>query len=103
MILNQTSGASVVTLPFQSTYNASKAAISMFSDTQRLELEPFGIKVIDLKTGSIKSNIQNTQTMRASLPKGLIYEPAREVGDKTLGGEEYFKDAPRRRSGQKEL
>ncbi|TVY37839.1 NADPH-dependent 1-acyldihydroxyacetone phosphate reductase [Lachnellula subtilissima] len=93
IIANQTSGASVVTLPFQSTYNASKAAMAMFSDSQRLELEPFGIRVIDLKTGSVRSNIQKSMTERTTLPKGSIYEPAREVVEKTLGGEELFKDA----------
>jgi NADP-dependent 3-hydroxy acid dehydrogenase YdfG len=32
MIVNQTSGASVLPIPWQSAYNASKAAIAMFSD-----------------------------------------------------------------------
>ena len=74
MIVNQTSGASVVTVPLQSAYNASKAAIAMFSDTQQLELEPFGITVVDLKTGAVKSNIMknNNAMAQASLPKGSI-------------------------------
>ncbi|TVY23453.1 NADPH-dependent 1-acyldihydroxyacetone phosphate reductase [Lachnellula hyalina] len=93
IIANQTSGASVVTIPFQSTYNASKAAMAMFSDSQRLELEPFGVRIIDLKTGSVRSNIQNSMTDRTTLPKGSIYEPAREAVEKTLGGEEFFRDA----------
>ncbi|KAF4624888.1 hypothetical protein G7Y89_g13280 [Cudoniella acicularis] len=89
MIVNQTSIAAVTTTPFQSAYNASKAAISMFSDTMRLELEPFGITVVDLKTGVVRSNlIQNSKNQRggeqASLPEGSIYEPAKEVVEKAL-------------------
>jgi 1-acylglycerone phosphate reductase len=89
IVVNHTSAGSCVTLPFQSAYNASKAAIARFSDSQRLELEPFGIKVIDLKTGGVKSNILNNhkEAMQPSLPKGSIYEPARERVEQTLAGD----------------
>ena len=49
MIVNQTSIVSAISIPFQSAYNASKAAMAMFSDSQRLELQPFGITVVDLR------------------------------------------------------
>ncbi len=89
IIVNQTSIASVVTLPFQSAYNASKAAMAMFSDSQRLELEPFGVTVVDLKTGAVNSNFSKNHraATRTSLPKGSIYEPAREAVERTLRGE----------------
>ena len=95
MIVNQTSGASAVTIPFQSAYNASKAAIAMFSDSQRLELEPFGITVVDLKTGTVKSNIMKNhkEVTQASLPKGSIYEPAKETVEKTMSGDKFFESA----------
>ena len=81
MIVNQTSVVAAAAIPFQSAYNASKAAIAMFSDCQRLELEPFGVKVIDLKTGAVASNlIRNQKALTPmSLPKGSIYGPAREA------------------------
>ncbi|KAL9612724.1 MAG: hypothetical protein Q9167_002715, partial [Letrouitia subvulpina] len=86
MIVNNTSVAAVTTLPFQAAYNSSKAAMAMISDILRLELEPFGIKVIDLRTGVVKSNIiQNLRALTpVSLPQGSIYEPAREVVEKAL-------------------
>ncbi|KAK9342039.1 hypothetical protein V1522DRAFT_417447 [Lipomyces starkeyi] len=95
MIVNQTSGASVVTVPFQSAYNASKAAIAMFSDTQRLELQPFGITVVDLKTGVTKSNVMNTQKdkPRTLLPKGSLYEPAKEAVESSMNGEKLAEGA----------
>jgi len=37
MIVNQTSVVSTMAVPFQSAYNASKAAMAMFSDSMRLE------------------------------------------------------------------
>lgn len=81
MIINQTSVVAVATVPFQSPYNASKAAFSMFSDCMRLELEPFGVKVIDLKTGAVATNILKNQKAQTptSLPKGSIYSPARDA------------------------
>lgn len=89
MIVNQTSTASVITIPFQSTYNASKAAMVMFSDTMRLELAPFGIQVVDLKTSGVQSNgFKNHQeAMHPALPKDSIYESARDTVEKTLRGE----------------
>lgn len=86
MIINQTSVVAVIAGPFQSAYNASKAAISMFSECQRLELAPFGVKVIDLKTGAIASNmIENHKAhTQTSLPKGSIYEPARDAVEATM-------------------
>jgi short-subunit dehydrogenase len=86
MIVNQTSVVSTTAVPFQSAYNASKAAMAMFSDSQRLELEPFGITVVDLKTGAVSSNlIKNQKELTPiSLPKGSIYEPAREAVESAM-------------------
>lgn len=93
MVVNQTSCASAVTLPFQSAYNASKAAMAMFSDSQRLELAPFGVTVVDLKTGVVKSNFQKNhrEATQASLPKGSIYEPAKEAIERVMRGDEFEK------------
>ena len=91
MIVNQTSIASVMSIPFQSAYNASKAAMAMFSDSQRLELKPFGITVVDLKTGLVISNIfKNTkEATPVSLPKDSIYGPAREAVEKAMRGDSF--------------
>ncbi|KAL1301597.1 hypothetical protein AAFC00_005827 [Neodothiora populina] len=76
IIVNHTSIASVVTIPFQSVYHASKAAMAMFSDSQRLELKPFGVRVVDLKSGAVISNIMENQAATAyPLPKNSIYAP----------------------------
>ncbi|KAM5343622.1 hypothetical protein ACJ41O_012159 [Fusarium nematophilum] len=86
MIVNHTSIAAVTTIPFQAVYNSSKAAFAMLSDSMRLELQAFGIRVIELKTGVVRTNlIKNMQeSNRTSLPKGSIYEPAKEVVEKAI-------------------
>lgn len=86
MIVNQTSVVGCIAGPFQSVYNASKAAMSMISDCQRLELEPFGIRVIDLKTGAVATNIMKNQAAQTqmTLPQGSIYEPAREAVESAM-------------------
>ena len=89
LIVNHTSVVSSLAVPFQSAYNASKAAMAMFSDSQRLELEPFGITVVDLRTGAVKSNILQNQKAAGlvSLPKDSIYEPAREAVESAMRNE----------------
>lgn len=86
MIVNQTSVVATTAVPFQSAYNASKAAMAMFSDSSRLELAPFGITVVELKTGAVASNLIKNQkeTTPITLPKGSIYEPAREVVESAM-------------------
>ncbi len=86
MIVNNTSILSSMTVPFQSVYNASKAAMAAFSDSQRLELAPFGITVVDLKTGVVLSSIYQ-KAADNHLPKGSIYEPAKEAVEKVLRSE----------------
>ncbi|CAF9918654.1 MAG: hypothetical protein GOMPHAMPRED_001587 [Gomphillus americanus] len=86
MIVNNTSIASVAAVPFQSIYNSSKAAIASVSETLRLEVEPFGVKVIDLRTGVVKSNLINNlkETQHPKLPDGSIYEFAKDTVEKAL-------------------
>jgi 1-acylglycerone phosphate reductase len=89
-IVNYTSVGASVTLPFQGIYNSSKSALAMLSDTLRLEIEPFDVKVIDLRSAVIKTNlIKNMQDTNNLLPKGSIYEPARDTLEKSLRQEQF--------------
>lgn len=55
VVANNTSGAGLLGcgLAFQGAYAASKAAASSLTDVLRVELAPFGIRVINLVTGAI--------------------------------------------------
>lgn len=87
MIINNTSIASVAPLPMQGIYNSSKAAAAMLTDNLRLELAPFNIKVIDLRTGGVRSNFFQNLPAAPVLPSDSIYAPAREVVEKTMAGD----------------
>jgi 1-acylglycerone phosphate reductase len=85
VVVNHTSVGVHLAIPFQSVYNASKAAMSMFSDAMRLELEAFDIAVVNLKTGGVKTQIvSNVQAKEPKLPEGSLYAPAKEEMEKAL-------------------
>jgi 1-acylglycerone phosphate reductase len=90
MIVNNTSIVSVASVPMQGVYSASKAAAASLTETLRLELAPFGIKVIDMKTGAVKTNfIANMKDNHGSslkLPESSIYAPAREELEHIMNG-----------------
>ncbi|KAF1818614.1 NAD(P)-binding protein [Dissoconium aciculare CBS 342.82] len=46
-----------VPVVWQSPYNATKAALSQYTKTLRLELQPFGVHVCEVVTGYVQSNI----------------------------------------------
>lgn len=54
-IVNITSIGAHIAIPFGSLINASKSAFQMFSDTLRLELHPFGIRVSAIEPGAINT------------------------------------------------
>ncbi|GAM33286.1 succinate-CoA ligase beta subunit [Talaromyces pinophilus] len=64
--------AGIIPYVFGSVYNASKAALHSWSDTLRVELAPFGVKVTTVITGGVKSRIARTDR---DLPPNSLYRP----------------------------
>lgn len=87
VIVNNTSISSVLRTPFHGAYGASKAAMAAFNDAQRVELAPFGIRVVDLKTGSLESNFQGNKSSTPELPVGSPYEPIKDEVTKVITGD----------------
>lgn len=81
MVVNNTSVASLypATLPWSGVYSASKAAAASLTETLRLELEPFGIKVVNLMTGAVKSGFAEKLEQKATLPPDSIYNVAKQL------------------------
>ncbi|KAK4445267.1 hypothetical protein QBC34DRAFT_413530 [Podospora aff. communis PSN243] len=94
LIVNNTSLSSIpgAGLPFQVTYSASKAAATQFTEGLRLELEPFGIKVVNLVTGSVKSPFYGNAGFE-KLPPNSLYGLAKDVIEAKMNGENHAKDA----------
>jgi short-subunit dehydrogenase len=59
LLVNISSIFAMVSMPTQSIYNASKAAVRGFSDALREELRPEGIDVLCVHPGGIQTNIAN--------------------------------------------
>jgi short-subunit dehydrogenase len=59
VVVNMSSIFAMVSLPTQSMYNASKAAVRAFSDSLRLELSGTSVDVLCVHPGGIKTEIAN--------------------------------------------
>jgi NAD(P)-dependent dehydrogenase (short-subunit alcohol dehydrogenase family) len=76
-IVNVGSVSGILTSPFSGAYCASKAALHSLSDAMRLELAPFGIKVLTLQPGGIISAFSDNAEagLGDAGGRGSLYEP----------------------------
>ncbi|KAI0182100.1 NAD(P)-binding protein [Hypoxylon sp. FL1284] len=77
LIINISSLSSCTPYVFGSVYCATKAAVAAYSRTLRLELAPFGVRVMVSMTGTVKSNTAS-QPLR-DLPKNSLYWPVKHI------------------------
>ncbi len=79
MIINIGSISGVLTTPFAGPYCASKAAIHSISEAMRLELAPFGIRVVTVQPGGIQSNFGENASADVAewLDENSLYAPIR--------------------------
>ncbi len=57
LIINITSIAGYMGLPFRSLYSASKGALELITEALRMEVKPFGIEVTNIAPGDFATNI----------------------------------------------
>ncbi|MGH9540023.1 MAG: SDR family oxidoreductase [Terriglobales bacterium] len=74
-IVNISSVGAHIAIPFGGLLNASKSAFGLFSDTLRLELHPFGVRVCTVEPGAIRTpavekTLGHVESVIASLPPG---------------------------------
>ncbi|SHH30341.1 Short-chain dehydrogenase [Caloranaerobacter azorensis DSM 13643] len=68
LIVNISSVAGFIALPFQSMYSATKYAVEAMTECLRMEVKPFGIKVSIIEPGDIKTNFTSSRkTAKAAL------------------------------------
>lgn len=73
LIINITSIAGYMGLPFRSVYSASKGALELITEALRMEVKPFGIKVSNIAPGDFATNIAAGR-FHAPVVKGSSYE-----------------------------
>lgn len=61
LIINITSIAGYMGLPFRSAYSASKGALEIITESLRMEVKPFNIKVTNVAPGDFATNIASNR------------------------------------------
>jgi NAD(P)-dependent dehydrogenase (short-subunit alcohol dehydrogenase family) len=81
-VINISSVGAHIAIPFGSLINASKSAFGTFSDTLRLELHPFGVRVCSVEPGAIKTPaVEKTLGNVAAVVANLPASGAAQYGD----------------------
>jgi NAD(P)-dependent dehydrogenase (short-subunit alcohol dehydrogenase family) len=62
VVCNITSSSIIASVPFFSAYRASKAALSAFGDSLRVEVAPFGVRVVEILPGPIDTDMFRLST-----------------------------------------
>lgn len=75
LIVNTSSIAGLIVLPFGGWYHVSKYSVEALSDAMRMELKPFGIKVSMVEPGGIRTDWGIIAAKHLSdSTKGTVYE-----------------------------
>jgi NAD(P)-dependent dehydrogenase (short-subunit alcohol dehydrogenase family) len=73
LIINVTSIAGYMGLPYRSVYSASKGALELITEGLRMEVKSFGITITNIAPGDFATNIASGR-FHAPLLKGSAYE-----------------------------
>jgi short-subunit dehydrogenase len=77
LIINISSIASEMGLPYRSVYSSSKAAVDRFTEALRIETKKFGIKACCIQPGGIKTDI-SANRLFSPVPEGGPYKDSFE-------------------------
>jgi len=75
VVANVGSIVGLFTTPFAAAYCSSKAAVHSITDALRMELAPFGIHVVSIQPGGVRSSFGNHAEEAMRLPADSIYRP----------------------------
>ncbi|KAJ3565477.1 hypothetical protein NPX13_g7491 [Xylaria arbuscula] len=73
-IVNIGSVGGIVPFVYGASYNATKAALHHWGNTLRVEMKPLGVRVVNIISGEIGTNILK-RDMGRQLPEGSLYRP----------------------------
>ncbi len=86
-ILNISSIAGQIAIPFQAFYSASKFAVEGFTEALRMEVAPFGVKVVLIEPGDFRTGFTAARRMAGAGAPTLKGRP-------TTTGSAYTRQAP---------
>lgn len=76
-VVNIGSIVGLFTTPFAGSYCSSKAALHSLTDALRMELSPFGIRVITVQPGGVKSSFGDNAEQGLRLPENSPWLPVK--------------------------
>lgn len=90
-IINTSSIAGKLVLPFGGWYHVSKYSVEALSDALRMELKPFGIDVVMIEPGGIKTDwgiiaARHLQESSCNTPYEAAAQPVAELMNKAYSG-----------------
>lgn len=74
-LVNVSSVAGVIAIPYQAFYSATKAAVLSLSDALRNEVRPFGVSILTVLPGDVKTNF--TASRKKNADDGVYSEYAK--------------------------
>ncbi|KAF2656452.1 NAD(P)-binding protein [Lophiostoma macrostomum CBS 122681] len=79
-VVNHTSQNPYFAFPGCALYACSKAAVRQYTDNLRIEMHPFSVRVVELITGFVSSNIVTRQMpgRPGAVPESSIYFPIKD-------------------------
>jgi len=75
IVANVGSIVGLFTTPFAGAYCSSKAAVHSLTDALRMELAPFGIHVVTIQPGGVRSSFGQHAESAIRLPENSLYKP----------------------------
>jgi NAD(P)-dependent dehydrogenase (short-subunit alcohol dehydrogenase family) len=75
VVANVGSIVGLFTTPFAAAYCSSKAALHSLTDALRMELAPFGIHVVSVQPGGVRSSFGRHAEAALHLPEDSMYRP----------------------------
>jgi len=75
VVANVGSIVGLFTTPFAAAYCSSKAAVHSLTDALRMELAPFGIHVVSIQPGGVRSSFGEHAEAAVRLPEQSLYKP----------------------------
>jgi len=74
VVANVGSIVGLFTTPFGAAYCSSKAAVHSLTDALRMELKPFGIHVVSIQPGGVRSSLGEQAEAAIRLPEDSLYK-----------------------------